>query len=64
MGRSQPMCVVRDAWTLRRTHMERGETLAPPPLSMVGLNGPLLELAGDTILISIQRTPITRFTSV
>ncbi len=44
--------------------MERGETLAPPPLSMVGLNGPLLELAGDTILISIQRTPITRFTSV
>ena len=23
-GRSQPMCVVRDAWTLRTTHMKRG----------------------------------------
>ena len=31
-GRSQPMCVVRDAWTLRTTHMERGNYRATTAL--------------------------------
>ena len=54
------MCAVRDAWTLRTTHMERGETLAPPPLSMVDLNGPLLDLAGDAVPVPIQFFAISR----
>ena len=29
--RSQPMCVARNAWTMRATHMVWVETLAPPP---------------------------------
>ena len=33
------LCIVRDAWTLRTTHIERVETLSPPPLSTVGING-------------------------
>ena len=59
-GRSHPMCVVRDAWTLRTTHIERVETLAPPPLSMVGINGPLFDLAGDAVPVPIQLFTVSR----
>ena len=58
--RSHPMCVVRDAWTLRTTHIERVETLAPPPLSMVGINRPLFDLAGDAVPVSIQFFAVSR----
>jgi len=58
------MCVVRDAWTLRTTHIERVETLAPPPLSMVGLNGPLLDLAGDAVPVSIQLFAVSRIAPI
>ena len=59
-GRSHPMCVVREAWPLRTTHIERVETLAPPPLSMVGINRPLFDLAGDAVPVSIQLLAVSR----
>ena len=59
-GRSHPMCVVREAWPLRTTHIERVETLAPPPLSMVGINRPLFDLAGDAVPVSIQFFAVSR----
>ena len=36
------MCVVRNVWTLRTTHIEQVETLAPPPLETAGIDGTLL----------------------
>ena len=54
------MCVVREAWPLRTTHIERVETLAPPPLSMVGINRPLFDLAGDAVPVSIQFFAVSR----
>ena len=62
--RSHPMCVVRDAWTLRTTHIERVETLAPPPLSMVGINRPLFDLAGDAVPVSIQLLAVSRIAPI
>ena len=42
-----------------------GETLTPLPLSMVvGIDGALLDLAGDAVPVSIEPRPIARFTSV
>ena len=58
------MCVVRDAWTLRTTHMERAETLAPPPLEAADLDGTLLDLAGDAVPVSIQLLAVSRIAPI
>ena len=36
------MCVVRNVWMLRTTHIERVETCASPPLETADLDGPYL----------------------
>ena len=61
---SHPTCVVRDAWTLRTTHMERAETLAPPPLEAADLDGTLLDLAGDAVPVSIQLLAVSRIAPI
>ena len=38
------------------------DTLAPPPLSMAGTNGTLLDLAGDAVPVPIQFFAISRIT--
>ena len=41
-----------------------GETLAPPPLETAGIDGTLLELAGDAVPVSIQLLAVSRIAPI
>ena len=55
--RSQRLAVANDAHGAE-------ETLAPPPLSVAGTNGTLLDLAGDAVPVSIQLFAVARITPI
>ena len=61
---SHPTCVVRDAWTLRTTHMERGKLSRHHRSRRWASMGYLLDLAGDAVPVSIQLLAVSRIAPI